>query len=396
MSAARQAICLLVMGSLLLAGCVSGGLPRVRFVLPGAPASATPPPSGAPAFSKASPTPTQTPLPRLYPELPRLRFASPAVLSAVPGAAEARLPVPAVALAEEVQLVGTDPNGAWLLVLRHNSLGWTPALYFGAGAATLAAESFSPLLPDACAGYLGSAFTADQEWRSDRAAAVLVIGTLYIPVGQPAPNGAALILNSSRKMALQLQSSRTAGGGQLAQFSQGLEQVQAGDELRLSAELAGLPLLVSFFTLGCGAGTVSAASPDSAKPPQAHTSPELLRTTLEITTAGRGAQGGSSVPGGGVDGKAWLACEGYHLSRLQVGVIAEVSRAQSQRNNVRKMPYTSAERLGAIAPGERVEVIKGPSCSGGHVWWKVRSQSSGLTGWTAEGDAYNYWLDPLR
>jgi hypothetical protein len=50
--------------------------------------------------------------------------------------------------------------------------------------------------------------------------------------------------------------------------------------------------------------------------------------------------------------------------------------------------------LGQINPGERVEVLEGPACMDGWVWWRVQSMQKDLIGWTAEGDQENYWLVP--
>jgi len=59
---------------------------------------------------------------------------------------------------------------------------------------------------------------------------------------------------------------------------------------------------------------------------------------------------------------------------------------------VRRNPNTSAQVLGKIEPGEEVEILNGPSCSNGWVWWKVSSLEKNLIGWTSEGDGTDYWL----
>ena len=38
---------------------------------------------------------------------------------------------------------------------------------------------------------------------------------------------------------------------------------------------------------------------------------------------------------------------------------------------------------------------KGRAGAGGWAWWRVRSQSQDLEGWTSEGDEGTYWLEPL-
>ncbi|TLN11504.1 SH3 domain-containing protein, partial [bacterium] len=63
-------------------------------------------------------------------------------------------------------------------------------------------------------------------------------------------------------------------------------------------------------------------------------------------------------------------------------------------NNVRDAAGVDRLKIGQIQPGERVKIIAGPACVGSWTWWKIQSEASGLTGWTAEGDGENYWLVP--
>ncbi|MBN1146991.1 MAG: protein kinase [Anaerolineales bacterium] len=91
----------------------------------------------------------------------------------------------------------------------------------------------------------------------------------------------------------------------------------------------------------------------------------------------------------------WQPCPGIYFSRLHVGDKAMVSEDPPLPNRVRTQPNTDGAILGFIQPGERVEIIEGPICSNQWVWWRVRSLKTGLTGWTAEGDANGYWLVPL-
>jgi len=91
-----------------------------------------------------------------------------------------------------------------------------------------------------------------------------------------------------------------------------------------------------------------------------------------------------------------VPCTGSNFSRLYVGDIAYVSFDPPLPNRVRRDPNTASEILGVLQPGERMEIIGGPVCSNQWIWWQIHSQSTGLTGWTAEGDNKSYWLVPLR
>lgn len=92
----------------------------------------------------------------------------------------------------------------------------------------------------------------------------------------------------------------------------------------------------------------------------------------------------------------WKDCRASYKSRLQIGDFAYVSHTPPLRNRVRSGPDVNSKIIGHIAPGEQVEIIDGPSCSNNWIWWKVRVRKNGQIGWTAEGDANNYWLVPSK
>ncbi len=84
-------------------------------------------------------------------------------------------------------------------------------------------------------------------------------------------------------------------------------------------------------------------------------------------------------------------CFGAPPPRLQVGARAAVVQDFGS-NNLRAEPDSSAELLGVIPEGAVMDVIGGPVCAGGYGWWQV--VYDGQTGWTAEGEGIDYWLQP--
>lgn len=80
---------------------------------------------------------------------------------------------------------------------------------------------------------------------------------------------------------------------------------------------------------------------------------------------------------------------------LKIEDWAMVSKDPPVPNKVRSQPGSIGEEIGMIPPGETMLVEDGPRCADGYAWWYVHS-FNGLEGWTAEGDAENYWLIPLR
>ena len=82
-------------------------------------------------------------------------------------------------------------------------------------------------------------------------------------------------------------------------------------------------------------------------------------------------------------------------TRLAAGDQAMVSPESDTPNRVRASPSTSASILTQIGPGSLVELLEGPVCADGLVFWKVKSAAiPGGVGWTAEGDGQDYWLVP--
>ncbi len=93
---------------------------------------------------------------------------------------------------------------------------------------------------------------------------------------------------------------------------------------------------------------------------------------------------------------SWKLCPGGLDSRLDVGRQAQVSTDPPAPNNVRSGPTKSQPLVGQIQPGEKVDILSGPDCDNGLIWWEVQSTSSGLRGFTLEGDLKTYWLVPVK
>ncbi len=84
------------------------------------------------------------------------------------------------------------------------------------------------------------------------------------------------------------------------------------------------------------------------------------------------------------------ACQGVPPARLTVGGQGRVTPGVP--NKLRSAPSTSAEQIGAIPGGEVFNVVGGPQCADGYLWWQVTY--NGQTGWTASGTGAEYWVEP--
>ncbi len=91
--------------------------------------------------------------------------------------------------------------------------------------------------------------------------------------------------------------------------------------------------------------------------------------------------------------------EGYMPPRLQIGPATARVGSGGLPNVIRSQPIVNdsiGARLGTIQPSRTIDqVINGPACSGGYVWWLVRVDN--VQGWTAESDFSQraYFLEPL-
>jgi len=117
-------------------------------------------------------------------------------------------------------------------------------------------------------------------------------------------------------------------------------------------------------------------------------SPTIVRTPTRTPTYSpeRYWQFGSPTP--------FVACPGALPSRLWAGGYAYVLPEPPIANIVRNGAGTSFREIGYIDPGWGMEILEGPACADGLVWWKVRTFADDLTGWTAEQDGKYYWLAP--
>ena len=86
---------------------------------------------------------------------------------------------------------------------------------------------------------------------------------------------------------------------------------------------------------------------------------------------------------------------GAGWSRLSIGTYAVVTDESSDPNRVRSAPDTSAEIIYQLYPGSIVRVSEGPVCDNSLIFWKVENEFiPGDTGWTAEGNGNNYYMEP--
>ena len=91
----------------------------------------------------------------------------------------------------------------------------------------------------------------------------------------------------------------------------------------------------------------------------------------------------------------YVACDGVAPTHLYLGGYGSVGYDPPLANNVRSGPGKNYDVIGKIEPGGLMEILEGPECANGWVWWKVKVKNGGLIGWTAEGNGGDtYWVLP--
>ncbi|MAS37009.1 MAG: hypothetical protein CL610_23620 [Anaerolineaceae bacterium] len=88
-----------------------------------------------------------------------------------------------------------------------------------------------------------------------------------------------------------------------------------------------------------------------------------------------------------------LSCPGFLPSRLTAGATGRVTTVPNLPNRIRANPGFNANVLGQIPAGEQFWIANGPFCAENTAWWQV--SYAGIVGWTAEGQANTYWLQPI-
>jgi hypothetical protein len=85
-------------------------------------------------------------------------------------------------------------------------------------------------------------------------------------------------------------------------------------------------------------------------------------------------------------------------TQLSIGAYARVAGSESDSpNRVRSEPVKGDNTIAQIYPGETVKVLEGPVCADGLIFWKVENANiPDGSGWTAEGDKTDYWMEPLQ
>jgi hypothetical protein len=72
-----------------------------------------------------------------------------------------------------------------------------------------------------------------------------------------------------------------------------------------------------------------------------------------------------------------------------------VSEDPPLASRVRSRPGIDGTVIGMLEPGERAEIVSGPTCGDRYVWWYLQPDGLPIRGWVAQGNPYASWLLPV-
>jgi hypothetical protein len=61
---------------------------------------------------------------------------------------------------------------------------------------------------------------------------------------------------------------------------------------------------------------------------------------------------------------------------------------------VRTSPGIDQTLVTSFSPNDRVQILEGPVCANGYVWWLIQRDIDQTQGWAAEGGDQIYWILP--
>ena len=240
-----------------------------------------------------------------YQALPKIIVASEVILVAWPSHPTAYVSSDPISAGVQVRVVGTDRNGAWLLVLHDNTLGWMPSFYSGTGIGTLELAVVAESRSDACARYLGATFTPEETWASSSSSTALVQGIIYRPQPERRSEEAspAIEIDGLGQVSVsKINHTPLAASSEILMFTFALEDLQENSRIRF--RLTGFdhePLVfqAAFFSNDCpdgGAPQIAVSTPKddgspATQPPSQLESPIPAPTSTPIVVRSGPAAG---------------------------------------------------------------------------------------------------------
>lgn len=353
----------------------------------------SPKPSSTPSPSHV-PSPETPPILR-YDELAEIIISVETSLIVSPSHPDSQLPSLTINQGEKVQVIGSDLNSAWLLVLHKNTLGWIPAVFSSSGAGTLDTLTLVESQIVFCKSYYGSVNSPSETWEINVTGNVVVQGLLYLSESRKNSDDiliSVLIEETGKELSMRIEQSVVDEGGGLFLFTSLLENTQMGNHIRFrleSLQELSIPFQAGFFSDECGDQTAffpanSSSNNNSESPQPMATRIIKIQSTVESSPV--------TVPG--TNGQY---CSGGPVTRVQINDLARVTYTDGTPLRLRKEPKIVFNNIIAkLSEGTQIKIFDGPVCVGSYAFWYVKVKSTGVKGWVAEGDKKNYYIETIH
>lgn len=386
---------------ILISGCQDLDLPQIRINLPGKETptqvistieakKGTPEPPQETASPERSSIPTpKAQGPIFYPDLMSISVSGETNMAPSPSQSHLSLPVAPVKSGMTAQLVASDPNGAWLLVLHQNTLGWIPTIYLGFGSGTLNVSVLYTEPEEPCNGYLGSITSLSQAWVSNISGSIKIQAISYLPSGSSKDGlWTAVVQETNDEIVSQVITTDLEQGGQINLLTISVDNISQGEHIVFYNSMnPEVPFQASFYSSDCS-GTIAAVPPgtpgsNSIRPTQV---PTIRMITIQVVSTSDQPVTPriTGIP----------SCPGAPKARLEQNEDAKVC---TKKDNVymRSGPGKNYDWITKLKSQSVLWVLDGPVCSGSAYWWKVRDRSD-TVGWMMEGGDKNdpYYLCP--
>jgi SH3-like domain-containing protein len=79
---------------------------------------------------------------------------------------------------------------------------------------------------------------------------------------------------------------------------------------------------------------------------------------------------------------------------VSIGSNARVTINDGVSLRLRNNPGISGQFVAKLSEGTVFKILDGPKCLDGYSWWKI--QINDETGWVAEGDNNDYFIEPWK
>ncbi len=326
-------------------------------------------------------TPAFTPVPTMFFEsLPRVTISADTPLLASPSHPASIISSTTVKQGDVVQVVGTDVNSAWLLVIYKNMLGWVPSLLSKSGAGTLDTLILVESQTINCKSYYGVVSQPSNSWVVENSNMV-VQGLLYLSGASRNIDNVAINLHIGKDrdvVNIHIEKSVLDKDGGLFLFTSLLENLVIGEKIYFSfdgVDEATVPFQASYFSDECGDQVdFSNVNPSGSDVPL---QPMATRVIYIQSTA----EGPTSVPKESLPSA--YRCPDLSGVTLYIGAKAKVLQDVNMRSYPKVPMDWDANIVTVLHKNDKLIVIGGPECAHDGTWWEVKT-NTGNTGWMRE------------